>query len=230
VFVSLSMQKFSCLKYALDLCVGNENRVFHTEDPCNGIRKFLVAPGNEFFEAEEFFKSYSRLPARHFYEHIFSDKPCRLYFDLEYFLPLNPEFDIEAFYSKFYSILDYLLKKLFDISFNGKTYVVLDSSTPEKFSNHLIVHTDKLFASNLDAGYFANVVAEFLRFKKVGLVRDSHRSDALILDLGVYKSNQSLRLYLSSKYGKSSVLKLAGVSNDDAGTKIFKQEFLFFHF
>jgi len=212
------MQKFSCLKDALNLCVGNENRVFHTEDPRNGIRKFLVAPGEEIFNAEYFFNYYSKLPARHFYEHLHVEKPCRLYFDLEYFLPLNPEFDIESFYSQFYSILDYLLKKLFDVKFDEKTYVVLDSSTPEKFSNHLIVHTDKLFPTNSDVGFLAQVVAEYMRFKKVGLVRDSHRKDAMILDLGVYKSNQSLRLFLSSKYGKSSVLKLAGVSIDHAGT------------
>lgn len=84
-----------------------------------------------------------------FYEVIQEERPCRLYFDLEYDVKLNPQVDGEAMIKDFKEFIIQLILELFDISITLNDIVDLESSSIEKFSRHLIVHTGKyLFSSN----------------------------------------------------------------------------------
>lgn len=172
------------------------------------------------FHAGKFFDFYSMLETRHFFEHIPENRPCRLYFDLEYFYCLNPSFDVKDFYDKFYEIVDFVLARCFGLKREDKTFVVLESSSDEKFSNHVIVHTNRLFPNNLEVGRVVRAICELMKKRKVGIVRDCNQPDALIIDQNVYNRNQTLRMFLSSKYKKSEIFKLANVSLEQAGSLI----------
>lgn len=67
--------------------VNNPIKLFTFESLMTGKRQFLVA------DMESFMLRYLSLegPKRHCYEIIREDFPCRLYFDLEYSIPANPE-------------------------------------------------------------------------------------------------------------------------------------------
>ena len=161
---------------------------------------------------------YRKQPVRHFHEVIMTGKACRLYFDLEYNVNLNPDFSVQEFYPKFYKILEDLLKHFFGIE--ESCMIVLDSSTKDKFSNHIIVHTEKLFPSNTELNPFVKILAQEMRSKGAGIVCNHDTSNALILDLGVYSKNQNFRLYGSTNFGHSAVLDLSEETKVHAGSSM----------
>jgi len=76
--------------------------------------------------------------------------PCRLYFDLEYLHEYNPCTDGNQLLDLFISSVIDFLRKDYDIIVNPTCIVDLDSSTPLKFSHHLIVHMPgALFINNI---------------------------------------------------------------------------------
>lgn len=91
---------------------------------------------------------------RVFYEVIQEQRPCRLYFDLEYDVNLNPQVDGESMINDFKEFIIQALKQTFDISITHADIVDLESSSKEKFSRHLIVHTGNyMFSSNYQVNY-----------------------------------------------------------------------------
>ncbi|KAJ3037510.1 hypothetical protein HDV00_001623 [Rhizophlyctis rosea] len=108
--------------------------------------------------------------------------------------------------------------------------VDLESSTTEKFSRHLIVHTpNAVFKDNAHVGAFVkNLSARILHFTHNSqppqpsppphhheahelLILDKG-SRKLFIDDGVYSRNRNFRVWLSSKIGKSVALEVAGSS------------------
>ena len=94
--------------------------------------------------------------SRVFYEVIQERRPCRLYFDLEYDINLNPQLDGESMLNNFKEFIIEMLQKTFEISITLQDIVDLESSSNEKFSRHLIVHTGRyLFSSNYQVIFFS---------------------------------------------------------------------------
>ena len=133
-----------------------EPRVFSVEK-ANGKRKYLVG---HLGRVMDFMWRKTDRCSRYFYEMILEKTPCRLYFDLEFSIPDNPNIDVEQLMNELY---DELLQEL-KTSFPGRhtegldrSHIVdLDSSTPQKFSRHWIVHlpSQALFVDTSQAGKF----------------------------------------------------------------------------
>lgn len=108
-----------------------------------------------------------RLPpdARHYYEVIREGHACRLYFDLEYRRASNPTHDGNAMVATWLACVFHALSVQFGALRCTRRHVVdLDSSTEDKFSRHLIVHTPSaVFRSNADVGCFVHGLLDALR-------------------------------------------------------------------
>ena len=155
----------------------------------------MVVEGDLVVRLEKFFAQYVRMWTRHFYEHIHLGKPCRLYFDLEFQKIPNPNFNTDAFFPEFYSLIE---KILFDYADTTNVrFLELDSTTDVKFSRHVIVHTDKLFPCNTDLQPLVHTLCEKMRELNLGVVKNDALEDTLIVDSSVYSRNQNFRMYLS---------------------------------
>jgi hypothetical protein len=208
-----------------------EPRIFSTEK-AKGKRRYLV--GHMGRVADHILRKTDRC-SRHFYELIREDTPCRLYFDLEYSIPDNPDIPGDELLEELYRELADALQRQFphlSVGFDPTCIVDLDSSTPQKFSRHWIVHLPSraLFKNSLEVGKFVKafiqrladqVATEQLRDrcpclqeylfvhpagtrKKTDGAKDTMLSKkTCFVDLGVYTRNRLFRLLGSSKFGKS---------------------------
>ncbi|CAM9198216.1 unnamed protein product, partial [Ectocarpus sp. 13 AM-2016] len=100
-------------------------------------------------------------PLRHMYEIIREGCPCRMYFDLEFARGPNPGLDGEELVRAWINVVAGKLHQEFGISVGASNVLDLDSSTPKKFSRHLIFHLpgDQLFLDNSHVGRFVNSLA-----------------------------------------------------------------------
>ncbi|KAL7687962.1 hypothetical protein Plhal304r1_c020g0070861 [Plasmopara halstedii] len=200
-------------------------RIFSFEDANNGKRRFFVS------SFAEFWKKYTatRNDERHVYEIIRDGVPCRLYFDLEFKRRINVHVDGDALVARLVSLLQLQLFRCYRLYVARQDIYELDSSTPDKFSRHLIIHLPdgSLFMNNLHAGSF---VREFIRDLAAVHVKKHETSDGLLspflvntesagdsvdkkqlfIDMSVYTRNRMFRVLGSSKYKKKSVLRLLG--------------------
>ena len=125
---------------------------------------------------------------------------------------------------------DFVKSDLTQVSFPGlidKVEMIdLDSSTPEKFSHHLIINMyhegySVFFQDNLHVGKYVQKLIEKLCLSKIESLRlpdkdeenSGGRSEKFFIDEAVYSKNRNFRTYLSSKCGKAAILKRA--SEDD---------------
>eukprot|EP00752_Nemacystus_decipiens_P006895 g6193.t1 len=103
-------------------------------------------------------------PLGHVYEIIREGRPCRMYFDLEFARACNPGLDGEELVRSWINVVAGKLHQDFGITVGGANFLDLDSSTPKKFSRHLILHLpgDQLFQDNSHVGRFVNSLADDL--------------------------------------------------------------------
>ncbi len=134
----------------------------------SGSRYFIAADFRSFFVRYATMKS----ARRHFYELIHADEPSKLYFDLEFSLKENPELASpqanSAIFRRFLRILDIFLHRTIDFTLPTQfqfEYVVLDSSTPQKFSRHLIVNARPplAFHRNVEILGFVKLFEKFVQ-------------------------------------------------------------------
>eukprot|EP01102_Stenamoeba_stenopodia_P008282 TRINITY_DN2368_c0_g1_i2.p1 TRINITY_DN2368_c0_g1~~TRINITY_DN2368_c0_g1_i2.p1 ORF type:complete len:618 (+),score=173.73 TRINITY_DN2368_c0_g1_i2:244-1854(+) len=214
-------------------------RFFSFEKNANGKRKFIVATW------EDFWREYKALEARdrHHYEIIRDGSPCNLYFDLEYpkqqsdqqqqssssptlasmVSILEEDLDNERL-ELFVGFVIHRLKALVGVDCPRNMVVDLDSSTPLKFSRHLVFRLPgAAFKSSSDVGAFVSCVVqdlyELLPYNpdlKPLFVVPSKKPDAthddLFVDQSVYGRNRNFRMYLSSKFGKEWTLKPSSIN------------------
>ena len=167
----------------------------------------------------------------HFYEVIRRDAPCRLYFDVD--CPQTPPYytigsivvDILINY------VNHCLKIQFDKTCDRSEIMILDSSTDEKFSQH-IIYTGIVFKDNIECGNFVKAIADAAKIKMVGgvdtqftdgcgddtefLFRSADRDAVFAADLGVYTRNRHFRMWRSSKLDKGVILKVASENKHPA--------------
>ena len=146
-------------------------RVWSFEGFSSGKRYFLAA------DHFAFMKRYWQIPEdkRHFYEIIPGNSPCRLYFDIEYPIARDTSIDGELLVATLLELVSLHLTACFGLDATPRCNILeLDSSTPKKFSRHIIYHLKQrsgedtnerevLFASNEHVGAFVkSMLAELL--------------------------------------------------------------------
>ncbi|GBF87730.1 hypothetical protein Rsub_00441 [Raphidocelis subcapitata] len=186
-------------------------RLFAVERDSSGRRAFIVAA------PQRFWAEYKALPhaQRNHYEIIRQGCPCHLYFDLEFVPALNPGLDGSALVALLVEEVREALAAQFDAVLHPSMALELDSTTPQKWSRHLIIRLPGLaFADNAHAGAFVRLVA--LRALRKARHSTAHAGlvvaakgggSTLAIDMGVYTRNRAFRLHLSSKAGRESHLR-----------------------
>ncbi|XP_077671660.1 DNA-directed primase/polymerase protein isoform X2 [Eretmochelys imbricata] len=115
----------------------------------------------------------------HCYEVIPEKAVCKLYFDLEFYKPVNPGADGKQMIAKLIELFSKRLEKLYGVKCSAEDVLNLDSSTDEKFSHHLIFLLHKTaFKDNINVGNFVKTVLQ------PALVLTENKADALILEEG----------------------------------------------
>ncbi|KAK9787246.1 hypothetical protein WJX73_007781 [Symbiochloris irregularis] len=182
-------------------------RLFSEETGAKGKRVFIVTTHAEFWRRYQ-----TVVPLhRHFYEVICEGAPCHLYFDLEYQKEHNQGTDGQALVDHLLEMTSTQLQEQFGLALDRERLVELDSSTPSKFSRHLIVPVPgAAFANNAHVGAFVACLLGRDQQSESGprltLSKDGQGETACFVDVSVYSRNRAFRLYLSSKLGKDSLL------------------------
>ncbi|KAI9326127.1 hypothetical protein BDR26DRAFT_877964 [Obelidium mucronatum] len=203
-------------------------RVFSFEtDALNpGKRKFLVTTYRGFWS------KYCKLPPqeRVFYELIRENTPCKLYFDLEYSVALNPNTDSERIMSVFKNLVFNELHCLFKISQKDCCLIDLSSTTESKFSRHLIFNLSKADTGRFVTALLLKINNERRNLEQIEsktLEQQQRLSDlsclyvhtekglATFIDEGVYSKNRNFRCFQSTKIGKSAFLTQASGQNNE---------------
>jgi len=182
----------------------------------NGTRKFLAV------SYEHFWSVYEQMTwGRHFYEVIREERPCCLYFDIEFNRDINPT--IRECGSELIDVfLEYLSSVTIDtfgIRVTRNDVIDLDSTTPTKFSRHLIVR-NIIFKNNQHCGNFVRYLMNRLHFDSVNnrekhsqierlFVKTDKENVSVFVDLAVYSRNRNFRIYKSTKFGKETPLLLS---------------------
>ncbi|XP_021398462.1 DNA-directed primase/polymerase protein isoform X2 [Lonchura striata] len=97
----------------------------------------------------------------HCYEVIPEKEPCKLYFDLEFYKPANPDADGKSMVMKLIELVSQKLKEFYDVNCSSEDVLNLDSSTEEKFSRHLIFLPEKtVFKDNTHIGNFVRTILQ----------------------------------------------------------------------
>ncbi|XP_015432452.1 PREDICTED: DNA-directed primase/polymerase protein-like [Dufourea novaeangliae] len=190
----------------------------------NGYRRFVVA------HPEVYWWHYEHRPPekRCSYEVIPENSPCRLYLDLEYLVELNRAHDGPAMTSLIIGIFEAYLLRHWGLPCNIYNVVNLDSSTPEKFSRHIIFHIkDVAFKDNNHVGRLIksvcidisdyvssnekhhDILSSFERTKLEQLFVQTTKGKRLFIDTTVYTRNRHFRIYKSTKWGKQSNLVIS---------------------
>lgn len=106
--------------------------IFSKEIGLGGKRHFLVCSREQFWEA------YRKLSVKKHYEIILPNKPCKLYFDLEFDIRYNKERDGKVMTAELIELVVKTLKELLGSEVDLSDIIDLDSSSEVKFSKHII--------------------------------------------------------------------------------------------
>ena len=185
--------------------------MFSREIGKGGERKFLVC------SKETFWNFYKHLERKHYYEVIPTSKPCKLYFDLEFLIEHNPEKDGFLMTESLVRLVNNKLEKEFACLSFMEDVLILESSTAQKFSVHLIFQK-AIFPSNADCGAFVKHLVSSLaeEERKMFEVKDQEGNMTHFIDLSVYSRNRNFRLYLSTKLGKTAQLSVSAIDVSSA--------------
>ncbi|XP_070769076.1 DNA-directed primase/polymerase protein [Enoplosus armatus] len=122
-----------------------------------GERIYLVTSYSELWH---YYRTYTQ-SLMHCYEVIPEGAVCKLYFDLEFHKPSNKGADGKTMVS---SLIQYVCDKLMDvygIECSANNVLNLDSSTEQKFSQHLIFNLQNAaFKDNIHVGRFIHAILQ----------------------------------------------------------------------
>ncbi|KAF5838046.1 hypothetical protein DUNSADRAFT_3480 [Dunaliella salina] len=135
-------------------------KVFSVERENGKGRMFICASASRFWSHYKDLRS----DQRHHYEIIRQGMPCHLYFDLEFDPRVNPDVDGDGLVDLLVLECVALMKELFNINLKPEQKVwELDSSGPNKWSRHVVIHQRRAFAHNGHVNAFVRVLIERLR-------------------------------------------------------------------
>jgi len=171
---------------------------------------------------------------RHLYEVLPEDRPCWLYFDIEFARATNPHVEPGEVASAFRSVLNDFCADMLGAPLDQDWVFESDSTTSEKFSRHMVAKRlqsgpqsapkpaiNLALRSNAQAGL---LVSKFIEYARGRLAKDPSctarflflrgantgkeaTSDLLpIVDASVYSRHRCFRVLFSSKLGKKVAL------------------------
>jgi len=197
--------------------------MFAQEVGAIGARRYFVGTYVDF--AENAFQSND-----HFYEVILEDRPCWLYFDLEYCKKSNPQLDPLEVMTAFRTTLASFCSDELRSDLNASTIVELESSTEVKFSKHVIVKELAgtapkylAFENNAQVGRVVQQLVEYAKKRSAAgsrcdplFVRGGSSADVRhvvdarvpVIDTSVYTRNRNFRVLFQSKFNKRATLQL----------------------
>ena len=174
---------------------------------------------------ERFMEKYVELDAGHrrFYEVIQEGRPSKLYLDVDVKLEDGIPSNCEERMNTLLHVISHHVEKMFDIKVDSTEIVQLDSSTPQKFSRH-VIYPGVVFRNNIECGYFVKGLADHARdvidgkklndvigreeMTQLFLQRDSS-APYFLADLSVYSRNRQFRIWQSTKLEKEVYLSIA---------------------
>ena len=203
-----------------------------TEDPLQAFAVEIGEGGAREYVAATYMDFWARYYAmdagdRHHYEIIRENRPCKLYFDIEFARNINKDVDGNALTREFKALLAAEFSKTFpSVSLAPEGILDLDSSTRKKFSRHLVCHAVRredgkpvLFANCHHTGRFVRDLCQNIACARPDLlVNDSESRKTLFVDQGVYTKNRCFRMLFSSKRAKKRSLTLAKDNKFHLGT------------
>lgn len=154
------------------------------------------------------------------YEVIPQNSMCKLYFDLEFSKTNNPEASGLEMVDALLKASFFAFNEMYNINVTEEDVLILDATTPTKFSQHLIyVIPGCAFQNNIHVGNFVRHIVGLLKEKKVPeigeeqmeklFVKNDRGDSTSFCDLAVYNKNRNFRMFLSSKFGKNVPLVIA---------------------
>ncbi|NWT30963.1 PRIPO protein, partial [Cardinalis cardinalis] len=124
----------------------------------SGQRFYLVTTYEELWF---YYTQGCKTSLMHCYEVIPEKDACKLYFDLEFYKPANPDADGKSMVMKLIELVSQKLKEFYDVNCSSEDVLNLDSSTDEKFSRHLIFLPQKtVFKDNTHIGNFVRTILQ----------------------------------------------------------------------
>uniref|UniRef100_A0A8D0HAN3 DNA-directed primase/polymerase protein n=1 Tax=Sphenodon punctatus TaxID=8508 RepID=A0A8D0HAN3_SPHPU len=97
----------------------------------------------------------------HCYEVIPEKAVCKLYFDLEFYKPGNPDVNGEKMVAQLIELVIKKLEELYGVQCSAEDVLNLDSSTDEKFSRHLLfLLRNTAFKDNSHVGNFVKTILQ----------------------------------------------------------------------
>jgi hypothetical protein len=157
-------------------------------------------------------------PGRHVYEVLREGRPCHLYFDLEFVPAANPNLDGDALVDALVALVGADARARWGCALDPAAHVLeADSSTPDKWSRHLLVRLpggvafrDGQAVGRYVAELLAHGAADALRVRKAGGSGGGRGGGAAdwtwVVDTAVYTRHRHFRTLLSSKFGKAAPL------------------------
>lgn len=154
------------------------------------------------------------------YEVIPQGNMCKLYFDLEFSKTANPTIDGEKMVSTLVEASFWAFREIFQLEVRNSDVLILDASTPAKFSQHLIYQSQEYaFQDNSHVGSFVKYLMMQLKECKIPeldvsdqqslFVKNDKGESVSFCDLAVYTKNRNFRLFLASKFEKKVPLIVA---------------------
>ncbi|KAK9826250.1 hypothetical protein WJX74_002799 [Apatococcus lobatus] len=150
---------------------------------------------------------------RHWYEVIWGDRPCHLYFDLEFITACNPKANGNALVEHLLHSVAQHIRQIWGYELQQDWVLELDSSTPTKFSRHVVIQIPGCaFASCQMVGNFVTSLLASPEAQALMLVKEiatdsaGRTSFASLVDTAVYTKNRHFRMLGCSKGGKTAML------------------------
>nr|XP_019955886.1 PREDICTED: DNA-directed primase/polymerase protein [Paralichthys olivaceus] len=127
------------------------------EKTSQGQRIYLVTSYTELWH---YYRTYPQ-SLMHCYEVIPEGAVCKLYFDLEFHKPSNKGADGKTMVSSLIQVFGNKLMEVYGIECSAKNVLTLESSTEEKFSQHLIFNLQNaVFKDNIHVGRFIHAALQ----------------------------------------------------------------------
>uniref|UniRef100_A0A670ITU4 DNA-directed primase/polymerase protein n=1 Tax=Podarcis muralis TaxID=64176 RepID=A0A670ITU4_PODMU len=204
----------------------------------NKQRIYLVTTYTELWF---YYRTYNETSLMHCYEVIPEEAVCKLYFDLEFYIPANQEADGKQMVA---DLIEFICKKIdehYGIKCSLEDVLNLDSSTKEKFSCHLIflLH-NAAFKNNIHIGNFLRkflqpaVLLTRKRDATVPVVVSRSQSCKAATDLPSSLENQTVTkdvshknpdlsfLIVNGKHGEKQLFVDLGVYTKNRNFRLYK--------
>jgi hypothetical protein len=206
--LALEQAKKENMNYEKD----SELCIVQRQHPFNGRWQFGVFPTHDMFLD---FNNIS--PKKHFYEVCMTNRPVKLCFDLDFKLSetkyknvlntYNGNITPEKVFNRFYSYLKVYMKEQYKISLKSDQLRVLDASNGEKISIHIVVLTYAFKTVTHMVEWYGRFKKEYYKYISETLEVPLVKQDVLCgFDTSIARSNGTLRMIGSSKFGSDRVL------------------------